>query len=245
MLGKNGAVTTAQVSRELGVSVETVRRDFLFLERENRLIRVHGGAVLPNGSVERMPLSERLEMNREEKRMLSEKACEFIKENDIIAIDSGSTATEFADILRQKFNSLTVITNSIDVFGLLQNKAGFKLILIGGTYYPDDRAFCGALALETYKGLHCDKAFIMPAAISLKNGISDCGERTSAVAKQLFECADSIFILADSDKFEKNALYRIAPTSNSFTYITDSEISEELKRLYRENGITVISKERN
>ena len=47
LLKKNGAVTTVQVSHDLNVSVETIRRDFLALEEENRLLRVHGGAVLP------------------------------------------------------------------------------------------------------------------------------------------------------------------------------------------------------
>ena len=35
LLKKNGAVTTAQISKELNVSVETVRRDFLALARES------------------------------------------------------------------------------------------------------------------------------------------------------------------------------------------------------------------
>ena len=99
LLKKNGAVTTAQISRDLNVSVETIRRDFLALEEENRLLRVHGGAVLPSGGVERMPLTDRLEINREEKRILSDAACDFIKNGDIIAVDTGSTAVEFAEIL--------------------------------------------------------------------------------------------------------------------------------------------------
>ena len=37
LLKKNGAVTTVQVSHDLNVSVETIRRDFLALEEENRL----------------------------------------------------------------------------------------------------------------------------------------------------------------------------------------------------------------
>ena len=130
LLKKNGAVTTVQVSHDLNVSVETIRRDFLALEEENRLLRVHGGAVLPSGGVERMPLTDRLEINREEKRILSDAACDFIKNGDIIAVDTGSTAVEFAEILSLRFKELTVITHSLDVFERLQNKSGFKNILV-------------------------------------------------------------------------------------------------------------------
>ena len=38
MLKRSGAVTTAQISSDLNVSVETVRRDLLTLEREHKLV---------------------------------------------------------------------------------------------------------------------------------------------------------------------------------------------------------------
>ena len=149
---------------------------------------------------------------------------------------------EFAEILSLRFKELTVITHSLDVFERLQNKSGFKNILVGGIYLPDEKAFCGLPAVEAYKILHCDKAFITPAAISLKNGLSDCGERLMTVERHMIESADEIFVLADSDKFEKTALYRLAPISSRFTLVTDSGLSEELKSLYKENGITVAAK---
>ena len=241
-LKKSGAVRTAQISRELNVSVETVRRDFLALEEENRLVRVHGGAVVPVGSVERLSLQDRIGVHREEKRVLSEAACDFIREGDIIAIDTGSTAAEFAEVLRLRFNELTVVTHSLDVFERLQGKTGFKIILVGGVFLPEEQAFCGLTALETYKMLHFDKVFIMPAAVSLKNGITACGEVLMTVERQMLDSADEVFVLADSDKFEKTALYRLAPMSTRFTLVTDSWLSEELKALYEENGIRVAVK---
>ena len=62
------------------------------------------------------------------------------------------------------------------------------------------------------------------------------------VEKQMLDSADSVFVLADSDKFEKTALYRLSPTNSCFTFVTDSGLSDELKALYKENGITVIIK---
>ena len=44
-LKKNGAVTTGELVEALEVSLETVRRDLLHLERLGQLNRVHGGAV--------------------------------------------------------------------------------------------------------------------------------------------------------------------------------------------------------
>ena len=164
-------------------------------------------------------------------------------QNAAVAVQAGvteiSSAAEFAEILRLRFKELTVITHSLDVFERLQGKSGFKILLVGGTFLPEEKAFCGITALETYKMLHCDKAFIMPAAVSLKNGITDCGETLMTVERQMLDSADEVFVLADSDKFEKTALYRLAPMSARFTLVTDSGLSEELRALYEENGIRV------
>ena len=62
------------------------------------------------------------------------------------------------------------------------------------------------------------------------------------VERQMLESADRVFVLADSEKFEKTAIYRLAPMNTRFTIVTDSGLSEELKAIYEENGITVAVK---
>lgn len=45
MLQADGAVTTSNLVDLFGVSLETIRRDFLVMEQNGLLTRVHGGAV--------------------------------------------------------------------------------------------------------------------------------------------------------------------------------------------------------
>ena len=52
--------------------------------------------------------------------------------------------------------------------------------------------------------------------------------------------SDAVFVLADSSKFEKKALYKLCDMNESYTFVTDAGLSEELARLYKENGKTVI-----
>ncbi len=75
---------------------ETVRRDLFCLEKQGKLKRVHGGAI-SNATLNEFPIfKNRLELNKEHKDALSQKAMQFINENDIIAVDSGSTFASFA-----------------------------------------------------------------------------------------------------------------------------------------------------
>ena len=132
MLEKMGAVTTAHLVREFNVSTETVRRDLLILEEHGALKRVHGGAVKEGGTLVYSDLENRLDLNTDEKRELAEKAAQCISEDDIIMIDSGSTAAVLAEELRRRFKRLTVITYSLDILDILKDCKEYTLILCGG-----------------------------------------------------------------------------------------------------------------
>ena len=95
----------------------------------------------------------------------------YINENDVIGIDSGSTAVCLARGIRGKFSSLTVITHSLGVFSQLQDDANIRLILCGGEYLPDEKAFFGPLTEGMLDNISINKMFLCPSTISLKFGI--------------------------------------------------------------------------
>ena len=239
ILQKNGAVTTADLMETFGVSIETVRRDLLLLEQQGRLSRVHGGAVAKNDMTPFSDLEQRNLEFVEQKNALSERAMAFINEGDVIAVDEGSTAMLFAKALKAHFDTLTVITHSLDVFQALNHHKNFTLILCGGHFLPQENAFYGPLVLESLCHLHAQKVFIFPSAVSLEHGIADYQSDLFPVQKQLFSVADSVFVLADSSKFEKTALLKVADMNDEYTYITDDALSDDLAKLYAENGKAV------
>lgn len=239
MLQKDGAVTTAKLIALFGVSIETVRRDLLVLEQSGKLMRVHGGAVAKAGMKAYPTLQQRTKEFREEKYQLSREAVRFISEGDIISIDAGSTAIAFAEVLKESFTRLTVVTHSKDVFDLLCNHREFSLILLGGQYARGDNAFYGQLTMDMLRSLHAQKAFIFPSAVSIEYGICDFQQELYPVQKQLMHTADQAYILADSSKFEKTALLKLDDMKPEYIYITDAALPEEAVRLYRENGLQI------
>lgn len=239
MIQKNGAVTTSYLMNFFDVSVETVRRDLLAMEQRGQLSRVHGGAIAKSEMKPFMELRQRNKEYSEQKYQLALRATDFISNGDIIGIDSGSTAISFAEALKEKFSKLTVVTHSMDVFELLRDYKDFSVILCGGHYMRNENAFYGALVLEALSNLHIQKAFIFPMAISLEYGIYDYYEELYSVQKQIMKSSDDIYILADSSKFEKKALLKLSDMKTDYNYITDSFLSDELKKLYKENGIRI------
>lgn len=241
MINKNGSVNTTELVKKFNVSVETIRRDLLSMEKENLLYRVHGGAVKIGEMKPFSELSERMRENNPLKIELCRTAIKHIEEGDVIGIDSGSTAFLFADALKERFSSLTVVTHSLDVFEKLCKHKDFEVILCGGHFRKKENSFYGMLTNSIWKQLHVQKMFLFPAAISFQYGLCEHNSDTVLMQQQMIKSADKVFILADSSKFECKELIKVDEMRTGYTYITDSNLPAALKAMYLENGLNVVT----
>lgn len=234
---ENGAADTDELVNLLGVSSETVRRDLIKIEKAGLCTRVHGGAIRNNEFVQPSMIFNRIVINENLKIELAKKAAKFVNENDIIGIDCGSTTVAFAQMLKENFEHLTIITYSLSVFEILKSK--FKVVLCGGLFDEGENAFYGNVAVSQMSELHTQKLFLAPSAISVKSGIRDYNEDLILVQKAMYNNSDKVFILADSTKFEKSALYKIDDISSKVTIITDNRLSVDIRGIYSDNNIIV------
>ena len=240
MLAEHGAVLVSELTERFDVSLETVRRDLLAMEQEERLVRVHGGAMVKGGLTPVRSFDERNRTQEKEKEMLSRAAMRHIAECDVIGIDEGSTGLVFAGVLKEHFSRLTVITHSLVVFEALCDYKDFQVILLGGSFLRHSRSFVGTLTLEALRSLHMRSCFIFPSAVSLDFGVSCHSQELMQVERAMIASSDAVFVLADSTKFEKKALYKLCDMSESIAFVTDAGLSRELQILYAENGRNVI-----
>ena len=72
LLRQNGVVSVSKLSVELEVTEETVRRDLEKLEKQEVLLRTHGGAVPLDDSNHELSLEKRKNKNIEAKAKLAE-----------------------------------------------------------------------------------------------------------------------------------------------------------------------------
>ena len=235
----HGAVTTAELMKEFNVSIETVRRDLIVLENEGILKKVHGGAVRNKTVNKFYDLPVRKEQHDDRKNVLAKTAVKMINEGDVVGLDTGSTAICLAHEIKNKFESLTVVTHSLDVFEILNN-TGNNIILCGGIYMPSERSFYGIHTNAVIERIYMPKLFLCPSAISIKYGICDWSEELLCVQRSMINRSDKIYVIADSSKFETNALLKIDDVTPKYTFITDNELPDTVKQLYAENGINII-----
>ena len=240
-LRTEGAVTASHLMEAFHVSLETVRRDLLLLEKEGLLRRVHGGAVSLGEMKPYKPSQSRQQDFTQEKEQLCQNAVALVNEGDYIAIGTGTTPIFFAQTLKKHIKKLTVVTYSYAVFDMLSDMPEYDLILLGGQYMPQEQCFSGQITLEALQQLRVMKSFVFPSAISMEYGIFGYEQNLYPLQRQLLSCCDQAYILADSSKFERKALYKVADMRPEYIYVTDDKLPEDLAEIYRDNGLTVVT----
>ncbi|MBE7042531.1 MAG: DeoR/GlpR transcriptional regulator [Ruminococcaceae bacterium] len=239
LLEQKSSVTVTELMELFNVSTETIRRDLYSLEQSNCLKRVHGGAISLTSSYRVEQLEKRMTEQWEEKYTLSRTAARMIRDGDIIAMDAGSTAVAFAQVLKENFRQLTVLTNSLDAFQILSES--LHPILCGGEFLKSENAFYGDVTCQMLEQYHVSKSFVFPSAISLKYGFMSCTPELIPIQKKLRSIGEQVMILADSTKFESTSFAKMWDITEQEILITDSGLSAEIGQKYHKRGLTVIT----
>lgn len=240
ILSNEKTVKSSYLIQLLNVSTETVRRDLESLEKNGLIKRVHGGAVLNNGSSLIPSFSTRNDMKNEEKDLLAKNAIPFISNGNSIALDNGTTTLHLATLIKGNYKDLTVITNSLLIANMLYEDPHINVILLGGIIDSKSHCMTGPLTEKNIELFHIDKAFISVTGISLNNGATDFEFNSIGIQKKLISRSNKIYLLADSSKFNTSSLLKICDLEDVDSIITDPNLSDAVYKEYSDAGIHVI-----
>ena len=140
----DGSVLVSKLSVELGVTEETVRRDLEKLEKQEALVRTHGGAIPVDESNHEMSLEKRKHLNANAKERLAKEAVKYILPGDTVFLEASTTTFYMARELKN-LKDITIVTNSIRVISELAGHANLKIIGVGGLV-SNNQSFVGTLA---------------------------------------------------------------------------------------------------
>src|SRR3954454_884585 len=97
-LRTHGRVLAADLTADLAVSSDTVRRDLRELDEAGLLRRVHGGALPRHGDAS--PFATRQRRAPEAKASIARRAAELVCDGQIVVLDGGTTTLQLARALR-------------------------------------------------------------------------------------------------------------------------------------------------
>lgn len=239
LINTNRMVKVAELMKEFGVSIETVRRDLEFLEEKGYLKRVYGGAIANSPKGIEPEYSSREVSNLAEKTAIAEKVLELVEDRDTIAIDLGTTTLEVAKKLLSK-NGLTILTNSMPIATELIANESFKIFMLGGQLRNREFATSGLLTVEFLSHFRVDKAIIGAGGITLKNGITDYHFEEAYVRKKMIDIAEKVIAVADYSKIGVSAFTKVCELNEVDVIVTDWNVSQKALQELRTEKTQVV-----
>ncbi|MGG3478469.1 DeoR/GlpR family DNA-binding transcription regulator [Peribacillus frigoritolerans] len=241
LLEVSGKVTVKDLSGILKVSTETIRKYLDELHQEEKLKKVYGGAIENSFFNGEPSTDEREVIHSDEKRRIGEIAVNLINDNDVIAIDDGSTPLQLAKNLRKKKN-LTIYTTSINSLSVLidlnnQNIFSGKIIMLGGEINTSHHRVSGPFTLQMLDGLYIDKFFISADGLSVNDGITSYDFSKGMVAKKLIAQSEKSILLIDHSKVGKRTHYKMAALQDISMVISDKQHPSDWETPLRENNV--------
>ena len=218
-----------EIANLLEISEGTVRNDLNALEHQGYLTRVHGGAVLKDGTQQvNAAFGVRHKEHSEAKNCIGAGAAKLVEDGDSILLDASSTAYYLALHLKER-SHLRVVTNGIEVARLLAQNATNTVILIGGVVRADGSSVTGLLSEQIIAELHIQKAFVSCSGFSVERGMTEVHLEEAQLKRKVLESARQVFALVDSSKMGHEDLTIFARSIQITHLFTDSGITDEWK----------------
>jgi DeoR/GlpR family transcriptional regulator of sugar metabolism len=239
-LRETGFVSVTSLTRDLGVSDMTVRRDLRKLARDGKVRIVHGGVSALRRALHSPEFTGRAEEHAEGKQAIGEAAARALDSRATVAIDAGTTTYAAMRALPADFLG-TVVTHSVPVMQLALTRGLGRVVGLGGELLPSSQAFVGPRTVEATSGLRVDTLLLGAAAVD-KHGIyvSTDNERPTKLA--LMGIADRIVLLVDSSKFTTSAAVLLCGWDAITGVVSDAAPPPEMARRLAElpEGVQVV-----
>jgi DeoR/GlpR family transcriptional regulator of sugar metabolism len=199
-------VSVKELSKALFVTEMTIRRDLAEMESQGLLKRYHGGAIACEDSSE-LPISQRMFLEEDEKRILGKLASKHLSNNMNVYIDSSSTCQFIIPHLK-KFSGIKIITNSAKAVSYAST-LHIPCFLIGGEYFPQGMCFVGSCAEQNAENINVDIAFFSALGMSHDGIISDSEIYQTTIRKIIMKNAKKTVFVFEKSKLGNKFLHTL------------------------------------
>ncbi len=217
-------LTYDTLSAALNVSGDTVRRDIDILHNNGLLSKVRGGAV-PRA---RNPLTfqDRSVHLQKEKDIIALKAQQFIKNDQTLFMDGGTTNCSVAACFPSDIR-LQIITNNLALVPIIERYRHIKLIVLGGVYDADLAATIGTVTCNEVGRYIADVYFMGTCAIDRQLGLSAVVQGDAEVKRAMLLAARKTVALANHERFRRSEPFRVCALDELAVLITDMPSDQE------------------
>jgi len=238
----HGRATVEELAAKFGTSAVTIRADLEALARSAAIARSHGGALPAAPPVSSdTPLNIKETRRHAQKQRIGQAAVRLIKDGETIILDAGSTTAEIARQIRQrKFESLTVITNALNIALELSDQPQVRVMMLGGMLRPTSYSLVGPDAEQTLSRLSADRLFLGVDGLDPAIGVSTPDPLEASLNALMIKVSRETVAVFDASKLGVRSLAVITPVERLHKAITDTSAPAQTVEALRAAGVEVV-----
>jgi len=230
-------VLSANLSQELNVSEDTIRRDLQELADNHKLIKVHGGAL--SLSFDDFHYATNNVYAHAQKIQIARKAAPLIQNDMFVLTTGGTTLIELARHLPDTLKA-TFISGSLPVALEYTHHPLIEVIMIGDKVSKNSKLTVGGEAIARIRQIKADICFLGVNAIDTEHGITDNDWEVVQVKKAMIESAQKVICLTIAEKINSVQPFHVCPVDKLDTLITELPPDDPLLEPYRRKGIRIL-----
>jgi len=219
-LRTTGRVAVNDLAERFGVSSVTIRKDLDALERRSLLRRVRGGAV-SLGASDEGSFEARFSDSRDRKQAIARSAATAVRDGDVIAIDSSTTAFYLAQEILER-RGLVVVTNGLRLATLLMEQSSARVLVLGGVLRRSAGSLVGPIGDVLSSRGRIAKGFFGLVALSPAHGLMDISAEEAQTKRFLADACERVIGMFESGKIGGFGLHSFAAVPAITAMYTDT-----------------------
>jgi DeoR/GlpR family transcriptional regulator of sugar metabolism len=236
-LRREGRLQTLALSRALGVSEDTLRRDLRDLAAAGKLQRVHGGALLRSPAVG--SVAEQETRSAHSKQALAVATARLIQDGQVILMDGGTTNLQVARSLPRTLKA-TIITPSPTIALTLLPYPQVEVVLLGGRLDRETETTVGIATAEALHGVRADLCVLGVCSLDIEIGVSVANGEEALIKRLMIAQSAEVIAAVVADKLGTAMPYVVGPACELTHLVTEHFVPDAVVASYECLGITVI-----
>ncbi len=230
-------VLSSNLSQEMSVSEDTIRRDLIELTSMGKIIKVHGGALSHSFSNFYTPVNNIY--SYAQKKTIAEKAAALVSNGMFVLTSGGTTIIELARSLPLDLKA-TFISGSIPAIVEYMNHPNIEVIIVGDKISKASKITVGGEAIAKIKQIKAELCFLGINALDINHGITDNDWDVVQLKRAMIDSAQKVVCLSISEKLNSFQPIKVCDMNEIDVLITELHPSDPLLKSYVEAGIEVL-----
>jgi DeoR/GlpR family transcriptional regulator of sugar metabolism len=234
-LNLHNKILCADLSNKMGVSDDTIRRDLQELALEDKLIKVHGGALSKSFHT---AFDRKMVYNLEDKHIIAQKTAALVQSGMYILTSGGTSILEFAKSLDPNLNA-TFFTCSLNAAIEFAHHPSIEVVMIGDKVSKDSMLTTGASAVQTIESIQADLCILGINSLDTQFGLSENDWEVVQIKKAMIKASKKTICIGISEKLNSQQKIKVANLDEIDILITELDPNHPTLLPFKHKGLTI------